>query len=184
MSRRSRNFSRSETERSKHANPFGRSQKIDRKAPSKIASPKMELDAAGSVFVSYAREDLRLVAPLVTRLRNRRVPIIWDQDFLPGDDFEAKIRSSIEGAAVVTVVWSPISIKSGFVRDEARLAYQHNKLAPVATDDLNMSDIPLGFGSLQATRISQFETIAQGLRSRTILAQAEATTARPAIPLA
>lgn len=72
----------------------------------------------------------------------------------------------IEEATVVIVVWSPISIRSRFVRDEAELAAENGKLAPVMTDGMRSASIPLGFRGLQATRISDFDVVKQSLVAR------------------
>lgn len=177
MPRKIPSFSRHEIDKQKEINRFERSTRSRQQPEAKTDPPITQTSCTASVFVSYAREDLQLIRPLVARLRKLGLVVIWDQDFLPGDDFESKIRSSIKKASVVMVIWSPISIKSGFVRDEARLAYHHNKLAPVATDNLQISDIPLGFGILQATRISDFEAISQGLLSRSLISQGATASA-------
>ncbi|MFT5509944.1 MAG: hypothetical protein ACI89J_003035 [Hyphomicrobiaceae bacterium] len=166
MSKKEWGFNREVITAANKANAFER-KNIDRKASLKEKTDlHVDIKSDKSVFISYARKDLDLVRPFVNRLKTVGVTVEWDQGFLSGIELEEEIRTLIEEATVVIVVWSPISIRSRFVRDEAELAAENGKLAPVMTDGMRSASIPLGFRGLQATRISDFDVVKQSLVAR------------------
>jgi len=117
-----------------------------------------------TIFISYARNDIETVAHVIERLRNRGGRVTWDQDFIGGMDFEQAICDAIDAARSVIVVWSPVSVQSPFVRDEARRALRANKLITthVAGFDAATS-VPLGFGHLHTIPIDNQELVRKSL---------------------
>src|SRR6185295_2124036 len=67
-------------------------------------------------------------------------------------NIEAKLRD----AGCVVVVWSlnSTSTAGGFVREEARRGLNRNILVPVLIDAV--SDLPLGFGEIQAVDLTRW----------------------------
>lgn len=115
------------------------------------------------VFISYARADLEIVRPQVVRLREAGAAVTWDQDFLGGADFEAAICAAIDVASAVVVVWSPASVRSAFVRDEARRALKMAKLITTYAPGFEMADVPLGFGHLHAIPVEDHKLVRRSL---------------------
>ncbi|MGE0630044.1 MAG: toll/interleukin-1 receptor domain-containing protein [Hyphomicrobiaceae bacterium] len=126
-----------------------------------------------SVFVSYSRQDIEVVRALVTRLRDSGVAVTWDQDFVGGADFERLIRTAIDSASSVIVVWSRASVLSRYVRDEARLALNSAKLITTHIEGLDLTEVPLGFGHLNAIPIEDTQLVCRSLAQHGVMAGAQ-----------
>src|SRR5215471_6985183 len=83
------------------------------------------------IFVSYARADTALVAPLVSALEDQGWSVWWDPQIVAGQDFDDLIAQELEAARAVVAVWTPASVASRWVRGEARIAAERGVLAPV-----------------------------------------------------
>jgi adenylate cyclase len=86
------------------------------------------------VFVSYARTDKGLVAPLVAAIEARGWSVWWDPAIAPGQEFDDQISTELAAARAVLVVWTPASVTSRWVRGEAREAADRGVLVPVRFD--------------------------------------------------
>jgi tetratricopeptide (TPR) repeat protein len=82
------------------------------------------------VFLSYSRLDHPLAALIVRRLRGLGVDVWWDED-MPGVDWQDELQQKAAELAAVVVIWTPNSIASRHVKDEARLAREKDKLVNV-----------------------------------------------------
>ncbi len=123
------------------------------------------------VFISYARADRALVAELAAALEARGYSVWWDWNLIAGQDYREAIEEQLEAARRVIAVWTPTSVKSKFVNDEAGHAAELGKLVPVA---LQGTLPPLGFRS--------FHTIALTNVPKTIDEIVAALEARPPAP--
>lgn len=120
-------------------------------------------DDLKTIFISYARNDIEIVAHVIERLRNSGADVTWDQDFIGGMDFEQAICSAIDAARSVIVVWSPVSVQSPFVRDEARRALRANKLITTHIAGFDAAAVPLGFGHLHTIPVDNQELVRKSL---------------------
>jgi adenylate cyclase len=82
------------------------------------------------VFVSYARTDKALVAPLVAAIEGQGFSVWWDPEIAPGQEFDEQIAAELGSARAVVVVWTPVSVASRWVRGEAREAADRGILVP------------------------------------------------------
>jgi TolB-like protein len=99
------------------------------------------------VFLSYVREDRPLAEHLSHALENEGYSVWWDRYIRVGADFSAEIERELVNARVVIVVWSAQSLDSNWVRDEASVARDDNKLLPLLIDGVKP---PLGFRQVQS----------------------------------
>lgn len=107
----------------------------------------------GEVFVSYSRADRALVEPVLARLRELVVSY-WIDDFLtPGEPFDRRIDLQVSSCRAHIVVWSPRSVESDWVRSEADRGRHRGALVPIL---LERCDIPMPFGQIYATDLSQW----------------------------
>jgi adenylate cyclase len=83
------------------------------------------------VFISYARSDKALVAPLVTAIEAQGWTVWWDPEIDAGQQFDDQIERELKAAKAVLVVWTPTSAASRWVRGEAREAADRGTLVPV-----------------------------------------------------
>ncbi len=134
------------------------------------APPSRAAKDRATIFVSYARNDIETVAQVIDRLRSSGGDVTWDQDFIGGTDFEQAICSAIDAARSVIVVWSPVSVQSPFVRDEARRALRANKLITTHTAGFDAAtSAPLGFGHLHTIPVDNQELVRKSLAAHGVV---------------
>jgi predicted nucleotide-binding protein len=119
-----------------------------------------------SVFISYSRKDKPIAKALADDLAAAGVPVWWDRDIYPGDDFHNAIVKALDEAQAVIVIWSEHSVASRWVRDEARRADRQNKLFTVHVPGFNPGDIPLGFGDNHSESIEERGRLLAALAAR------------------
>ena len=85
------------------------------------------------VFVSYSREDLNRVQPIVSAIIDRGWDVWWDRDLSAGPRFDESIEQALDNAKLVIVLWSRKSVTSDWVKTEANEALCkkcHNSNSP------------------------------------------------------
>jgi len=107
------------------------------------------------IFISYKKEDRVLAERVADALEGRSLDVWWDRDLIGGDDFRRRIKDEIDRAKVVIVIWSPLSVESDFVIDEAARAHAQEKLLPVTFEDA--IEPPMGFGAVQIESLSEWQ---------------------------
>ena len=95
-----------------------------------------------NVFLSYARENAAKVGTLAACLEQAGHTVWWDQHISGGEQFSDAIEKALESADVVVVAWSAAAVRSAWVRDEAALGRDTDRLVPVSLDG---TEPPLGF---------------------------------------
>ena len=90
--------------------------------------------ALADLFISYARVDHDQTAQLAQALERRGLSVWWDRELVGGDEFSAEIEKALEAAGAVIVCWSAAGAKSRWVKDEASLAADANKLISISLD--------------------------------------------------
>jgi hypothetical protein len=108
------------------------------------------------IFISYKREDELRVGRLARALEAEGLDIWWDRGLPGGESWHSNIETRLKEASCVVVVWSSHSSgqDGGYVREEARRGLNRNILVPVLIDKL--SDLPLGFGEIQAFDLTRW----------------------------
>lgn len=102
------------------------------------------------VFVSYSQKDRSFVRDLVGVLERAGYDVWWDSTLVPGDRYEAVILEKLNTAGCVIVVWTEDSLRSDWVKDEAQLAKDLDKLVPIAVGGVSP---PMGFRQIQTARL-------------------------------
>jgi hypothetical protein len=102
------------------------------------------------IFLSYAREDLPRVKPIVDALEARGWSVWWDRTIEPGQKWDRVIETALDEARCVIVLWSLFSAKSDWVRKEAAEGERRGILIPALVDDVV---IPLAFRDIQAANL-------------------------------
>jgi hypothetical protein len=128
-----------------------------------LPSPQRSRTDDPFVFVAYARDDAPVGAALVETLRARRVPVMWDRNLLGGERFRSRISELIERAGAVLVIWSPASVGSDFVIDEAEAGKTLGKLVTCRTADVRDADIPFGFRGLHCANVDDLDGLVESL---------------------
>jgi len=87
------------------------------------------------VFVSYSHSDREAVARIAAELEKRGHGVWWDRHLNGGQDFGNAIESALRDARCAVVAWSGTARRSLWVRAEATLALESDKLVQLALDD-------------------------------------------------
>ncbi|HUE79058.1 MAG TPA: TIR domain-containing protein [Sphingomicrobium sp.] len=94
------------------------------------------------VFLSYAREDASAAKQLADCIGRAGHQVWWDRHIQGGSRFASEIDRELKGCEAVVVLWTPASIDSAWVQDEAAEGRDTGRLVPVT---LGGSRPPLGF---------------------------------------
>ncbi len=111
------------------------------------------------VFLSYAREDVETARKLAGILAGAGQTVWWDRHVHGGANFSNEIERELKEADVVMVLWSPASIASAWVQDEAAEGRDSGRLVPATLDSAKP---PLGFRQLQCIDLSSWTRNGQG----------------------
>lgn len=104
-----------------------------------------------NVFVSYARTDRERVADLIAALNEKGWTTWWDTSLTAGQRFDTEIETALRDAKAVIAVWTPDSVNSQWVKDEAGEGAAKHKLIPVIMAGARP---PLGFRQYQTVDLS------------------------------
>lgn len=106
------------------------------------------------VFISYKREDRLFAQRLSGALQQLGFEVWWDFELLSGENFRQAIRAVIDQCKATVVIWSKLSVESGFVLDESSYALRRGTLCPTRIDAV---ELPFGFGQLQVDDLSDWD---------------------------
>ena len=106
-----------------------------------------------TIFLSYAHADAKRAQQLATVLTARGYTIWWDALIEGGAQFAKSIRTALETADAVVVLWSKASIESDWVADEAAQGRDRKRLVPLSLDG---SLPPLGFRQYQTIDLASW----------------------------
>ncbi len=71
------------------------------------------------VFLSYAHDDAENAQKLARALEEAGHEVWWDFHLHGGSRFSNEIDRALKNAQVVVVIWTPASVTSAWVQDEA-----------------------------------------------------------------
>jgi WD40 repeat protein len=103
------------------------------------------------LFISYASADRERVRPLAQALEQRGWDVWWDREIPLGRPYNEVIPDELGKARCVLVLWSQQSAQSNWVYEEAVKGHERGVLIPAL---LEATEIPMGFGLLQAADLS------------------------------
>lgn len=98
------------------------------------------------VFISYKREDHAVAEVVAAALQSSGLTVWWDREIPAGKSYFRMIEEELQKAGHVVVLWSPASVVSEWVWNEAREAAEQGKLIPVRIAECKA---PTNFGHLQ-----------------------------------
>jgi TIR domain len=139
------------------------------------------------VFLSYSHKDTDLVRDLVKFVEAEGFSVWWDHTIPPGKTWDDVIARGIRDAKACVIIWSPDSVISDWVKEEATLAKEGGKYLPI---QVGTDQPPMGFRRIQAANLSQWKGNAQDPQWRLLiteignLVRGEGTTGAGAVPAA
>lgn len=134
------------------------------------------------IFVSYSKHDPAPTEQLARELEMRGYSVWWDTRLLAGDEFDEVIRKKIREAKAVIVIWTSHSVLSRYVKAEAQLADQDNKLLPLRNSAISPNDIPLPYNALHTEQVGHIDRVLEVLNTRGIRPRKRHKGGHPAAP--
>ena len=107
------------------------------------------------IFISYASEDRAHVQPLARPLEQKGWSVWWDRRIPIGRSFDEVIEEALDASKAVVVVWTQTSVKSQWVKNEAREGLRRRVLFPVML--LEEVKIPLEFRDVQTAHLMDWQ---------------------------
>lgn len=105
------------------------------------------------IFLSYAREDAARAQQLAEALGASGHKVWWDHEIRGGTRFADEIGRALSDSDTVVVLWSPTSINSTWVLDEAAEGRDSGKLVPVL---IGACKPPLGYRQFQTVDLTNW----------------------------
>lgn len=130
------------------------------------------------IFISYAREDEKIVQFLSNYLQAQGWSVFWDRDIPVGQTWRTYIGQALCGARCVIVVWTQNSIHSQWVIEEAEEGRQRGILLPIRIDSV---DLPLGFRSIHAADLVNWKPGKSSSKFEKFTRDVEAILGPPAV---
>lgn len=106
------------------------------------------------IFISYASEDRDRVEALAHALEQKGWSVWWDRQIPIGRSFDEVIQDAIEAAQTVVVVWTETSVKSRWVKNEAREGLNREVLFPVRLTEV---ELPFEFRYVQTAPLMDWQ---------------------------
>jgi formylglycine-generating enzyme required for sulfatase activity len=107
------------------------------------------------IFISYASEDRDRVKSLAHALERKGWSVWWDRRIPVGRSYDEVIEEALDASKAVVVVWTQTSVKSQWVKNEAREGLSRRVLFPVMI--LEQVKIPLEFRDVQAAHLMDWQ---------------------------
>lgn len=98
------------------------------------------------VFISYKRDERRRADNIASRLRALGLEVWLDANIASGRSFDAEIEAALRAAKAVLVLWTPGSVASEWVRNEASAAKERGILLALM---LEPCELPIEFRAVQ-----------------------------------
>ena len=106
------------------------------------------------VFVSHSHDDRATAQVFAKLLEDSGHEVWWDFEIPGGAEFRLAIDEKLEESDVILVLWSPSSVKSNWVLEEAQDGLSHGKLLPITIRDTLP---PRGFREVQAIDFTSWD---------------------------
>lgn len=105
------------------------------------------------LFVSYARMDEAIVAPLTKRLIESGFHAYTDRDVQAGQTWTDVVRSYIDASEICVFMVTQASLGSAYCETEVRTAYDMGKrVVPVYLEPIERGDVPIEWSFMRKTQ--------------------------------
>jgi hypothetical protein len=118
-------------------------------------------------FISYSRKDFSAAQGLRNWLTSHGVAAWMDTDIPAGAIFTDVIESKLNQSSIIFVIWTPNSVQSRWVKEEAHKAAELGKLVPLKSVNLKASSLPFGFSRLNTIDLDDASAILRAISSHT-----------------
>jgi TIR domain len=120
------------------------------------------------IFISYSHKDTEFVRDLVKPLEAEGFSVWWDHTIPPGKTWDEVIARGIREAKACIIIWTPDSVISDWVKEEATLAKEGGKYLPI---QVGVDQPPMGFRRIQAADLRRWNGNAQDPQWRLLMTE-------------
>jgi TIR domain/Bacterial Ig-like domain (group 2) len=128
------------------------------------------------IFLSYANEDREMARAVAGLLESAGCTVWWDRRIPAGRTWRSMIEEALRDMRCMVVLWSTHSVDSDWVKEEAEEARALGKLIPVLIEPVKP---PVGFRSIQAADLTDWNGSSDALGARQLIADLESLMAKP-----
>ncbi len=135
------------------------------------------------IFISYSSKDRKKTKSLAEIFEKKGWKVWWDKNITPGKAFDRAISKALDEANCIVVLWSPNSVESAWVLEEAYEGLERDVLLPVL---IGKTRLPFGYRRLQYIDLSKWKGAATSVPLKKLLnaidpfAQSEQVKSKPA----
>ena len=129
------------------------------------------------IFLSYANEDREKARAVAGLLESAGCTVWWDRRIPAGRTWRSMIEEALHDMRCMVVLWSTHSVESDWVKEEAEEARALGKLIPVLIEPVKP---PVGFRSIQAADLTDWDGSKDSLGSRQLIADLESLMGKSA----
>jgi NAD-dependent DNA ligase len=122
------------------------------------------------IFISYSSKDRSTTKKLVAVFEKQGWKVWWDKNLKPGKAFDTAISKALDAASCIVVLWSPNSVESNWVLEEAYEGLNRDILAPVL---IKATRLPFGYRRTQYIDLSKWKGVAGDVAIKNLLAAIE-----------
>ena len=130
------------------------------------------------IFLSYANEDRESARALAGVLESAGWTVWWDRRIPAGRTWRSMIEEALKEMHGMVVLWSSNSVESDWVKEEAEEARALGKLIPVLIESVKP---PVGFRSIQAADLTEWNGSSNSLGVRQLIADLESLIGKPVL---
>jgi hypothetical protein len=120
--------------------------------PASNVSPQLPQQA--KIFISYSAQERESAAMLASALEGAGYSVWWDRELDTGERYGDVIEAVINESKAALVLWSQSSIRSDWVRSEARRAHRKGIYLPLTLDG---TEPPLGLDEQHCTSLQNWD---------------------------
>jgi hypothetical protein len=127
------------------------------------------------IFLSYANEDRETARAVAGLLESAGCTVWWDRRIPAGRTWRSMIEEALRDMRCMVVLWSTHSVESDWVKEEAEEARALGRLIPVLIEPVKP---PVGFRSIQAADLTDWDGSKDSLGARQLIADLESLMAK------
>ena len=128
------------------------------------------LEPMADIFLSYANEDREKARAVAGLLESAGCTVWWDRRIPAGRTWRSMIEEALRDMRCMVVLWSTHSVGSDWVKEEAEEARALGRLIPVLIEPVKP---PVGFRSIQAADLTDWDGSKDSLGARQLIADLE-----------
>jgi hypothetical protein len=134
------------------------------------------LKPMADIFLSYANEDRETARAVAGLLESAGCTVWWDRRIPAGRTWRSMIEEALREMRCMVVLWSTHSVESDWVKEEAEEARALGRLIPVLIEPVKP---PVGFRSIQAADLIDWDGSKDSLGARQLIADIESLMGNP-----